>query len=97
MTDNNKKSKSTSEAPDPYDPKALRLEDSSSLGVRRVLTAVPCERPNPQPNFASCLFGRGSAGKSVDAGSFATGFSSGCERCVAAWRPNQADRGYWYS
>jgi len=35
-------------APDPFDPEALRLSQdfASSIGVRRVLTTVPCRKPN---------------------------------------------------
>lgn len=31
---------------DPFDPEALRLTDSTSFGVEKVLTAVPCQKPN---------------------------------------------------
>ena len=36
------------EAPNPFDPSALRLSQdfASSVGVKKVLTAVPCRKPN---------------------------------------------------
>jgi hypothetical protein len=35
-------------APDPFDPAALRLSQdfASSIGVKKVLTTVPCRKPN---------------------------------------------------
>jgi hypothetical protein len=37
-------------APDPFDPAALRLSQdfASSIGVKKVLTTVPCRKPNRQ-------------------------------------------------
>lgn len=37
---------SNNSPPDPFDPESLRLSDSTSFGVEKVLTTVPCNKPN---------------------------------------------------
>ena len=43
-------------APDPFDPAALRLSQdfASSIGVKKVLTTVPCRKPNRQEFVRVC-------------------------------------------
>ena len=46
--DGGRKTLKTNPAPDPFDPASLRLgqDFASSIGVKRVLTTVPCRKPN---------------------------------------------------
>jgi hypothetical protein len=44
----NRMAMSDSSAPDPFDPASLRLSQdfASSIGVKKVLTTIPCRKPN---------------------------------------------------
>ena len=48
MSKSNKDAPTEQIAPDPFDPKNLRLSQdfASTVGVKKVLTKVPCRKPN---------------------------------------------------
>ena len=42
------KTRKNNAAPDPFDPKLLRLSDATKIGVKKAITVISCNKPNRQ-------------------------------------------------